>query len=346
MARQKGRDGQAFATSRPAAHREVRQVSQDFETAAVDAAGGFFRSAGHGAHWHPGSPCANCATPLQGRWCHRCGQASEDLHRSIWLLLGEVVEGVLHFDGRVWKTLPDLILRPGRLTRAYLDGHRAPQIPPLRLFLVVLLALFFVGSMAGHAVHADAEVTVDRAHGAATAARPFVKLDPDDAAKLDAALAKPHVMIMDKNDEAASSWLEQRIKKAIDDPERFKLILEQWSERFAFLTLPLATGLLSLLFMFQRRFFVFDHAIFSLHSLSAVGLLLILALALAGPTNGHSFIVLAVAPLHLFMHMRGVYGTGIIGTLVRMLVLFLASSLGLSLIALGFVWVGLNGMGS
>ena len=95
----------------------------------------------------PGTPCANCATPLQGPYCHQCGQLAEDFHRSISHLVEETFENLLHLDSRVWRTLPRLVLKPARLTRDYLDGRRAAQIPPMRLFLVVVLLFFFAGSL-------------------------------------------------------------------------------------------------------------------------------------------------------------------------------------------------------
>ena len=122
-------------------------MSNELELAAGVALTGLSGRAPKADGHAPGTPCANCATPLQGPWCHVCGQSAEDFHRSIVKLTGEVIEGVLHADGRLWRTLPDLMFRPGRLTRAYLEGHRAPQIPPLRLFLVVLLAIFLVGGL-------------------------------------------------------------------------------------------------------------------------------------------------------------------------------------------------------
>ena len=54
----------------------------------------------------PGTPCPNCATPLQGGWCHACGQKAEKYDRSIWHLIAEAFEGLTHLDGRVWQTLP------------------------------------------------------------------------------------------------------------------------------------------------------------------------------------------------------------------------------------------------
>jgi hypothetical protein len=52
------------------------------------------------------------------------------------------------------------------------------------------------------------------------------------------------------------------------------------------------------------------------------------------------------APVHLFFHMRGVYRTSVVGTIVRMGLLFVGSIIGGILIFLGLLWVGLSGMGT
>ena len=320
-------------------------MSQEIETAVAGALGGFFRFGRRKDHVVPvGTPCANCATPLQGPWCHECGQLGEDFHRSTMKLIAEAFEGILHLDGRMWTTLPDLFRHPARLTKAYLEGHRAPQIPPLRLFLVVLLLVFFAGSVGGHEPSVITTTTDDHGKILASKTRTLETLTPEERAKAEAEINKIHVNIGGENS-AASSWLKPRLVKALEDPERFKLVLEQWSERFAFLMLPLATGLLSLLFVFQRRFFVFDHTIFALHSLSAVGVMIAISNGFQMVTGGVSGVVLLAAPVHLFFHMRGVYGTSILGTLLRMFLLFWASLFGGVLIILGLMWVGLSGMG-
>ena len=130
----------------------------------------------------------------------------------------------------------------------------------------------------------------------------------------------------------------------LEDPERFKLVLESQSERFAFLTLPLATGLLALLFVFQRRFFVFDHTIFALHSLSFQGLLFTLSSILGLLWKPLSALILLAAPVHLFVHMRGLYRSGVPGTLLRMALLGVGSGIGFVVLLLLLVLVGLNAM--
>jgi len=322
-------------------------VSSELEVAAAASAGGFLRR--RPEHTAPiGTPCANCATPLSGPWCYACGQAGEDFHRSILRLLGEVVEGLLHIDGRLWRTLPDLLIRPGRLTRSYLEGHRAPQIPPLRLFLVVLLGIFLIGGLTegfggGSKLRTITASTDSKGKVLTTRTRTLDQMTPEERAKV---IDQMQVSIgSDKPNQAATQWLRERVQHTMADPERFKLVLEQWSERFAFLMLPISALMLSVLFIFQRKFFLFDHTIFSLHSLSAVGLVFILGQILNPVIGDFAFFPLFGAPVHLFAHMRGVYRTSVIGTLLRMLLLFVGTAIWALLLMFGLVAVGLAGMG-
>ena len=326
-------------------------MAHEIEAAQLDAAVDVVRPRRKAAHTAaPGTPCANCGAVLAGPWCHECGQLGEDFHRSWLRLMGESLEGLVHMDGRLWRTLPDLALRPARLTRTYLEGHRAPQIPPLRLFLVVLLLVFFLGSldggehrMFGPPAHVptngqvgNSKVRVvyvgdDREHG----------LSDSQKAEIKAEVAKMQVRFFGGPDPVVTAWFRDRIDRVIDNPEVFKLVLESWSERFAFLMLPIAALLLSVLFVFQRRFYLFDHLIFSMHSLSFVGLLFSAVSLLSIAVGGVAGLLYFAAPVHLFAHMRGVYGSSAFGTLVRMALLFVGALFGFIVLMIGLMLVGL-----
>lgn len=114
------------------------------------------------AHEPPpaGAVCPNCDHVLTGRFCAECGQSSDLRHRSIGHLIWEGIEGLLHLDGRLWRTVPALFVRPGALGRDYLEGRIARHVPPFRMFLVALL-IFIV----------SAEHDVDVARRAAVAAQ-------------------------------------------------------------------------------------------------------------------------------------------------------------------------------
>jgi hypothetical protein len=278
---------------------------------------------------HPakiGSPCANCGAPLAGPYCHACGQLAESFERSIWSLLKEAVENFFDADGRILHTLPRLMFRPASLTKAYLAGRRASQTPPLRLFLVIVVMVFFVGGLTPGAHRpinfyrgdSPGHSTVDLAVSSDPQVRPFIE------------------------------WLRPRLNYAINHQQEFASAVESWFHRIAIMFLPVATLLLSFLFIFRRRFFIFDHAIFSMHSLSFMGLLFTVGslMGMAPPLRGLVGLLDFVAPTHLFFHMRGVYGTSVFGTLLRMFVLFILSAIALALLVAAAVFVELNAVGA
>lgn len=321
-------------------------MSQELETAAAASLPGIVRFRRRKEHVAPpGARCANCAAVLLGPWCHQCGQVAEDFHRSIWRLIGEVFEGLVHVDGRLWRTLPDLMSNPARLTRSYVAGHRAPQIPPLRLFLVVLLLIFIASGLGGRGTVINTVVKDNHGDVLTVKTRSLGDLTPAERAQAKAYIAGSQISLPGRLGETVGTWLKARMQRVIDDPERFKLVLEQWSERFAFLALPISALLLTLLFGLKRRFFIFDHTIFSLHSLSANGLVLAAATAFSRFSASVSDLLLLAVPVHLFIHMRGFYGLTVAGTLLRMLVLFLGSVVCASLAFAAFLAVGLGGMG-
>lgn len=101
--------------------------------------------------------CANCGAALRGRWCHDCGQSADDHKRSILHLGWEAIEGLLHLDGRLARTLPDLFFRPGRLARDYMEGRIARHVPPFRLFLAALVIFILAAEVAAHHYTLDQE---------------------------------------------------------------------------------------------------------------------------------------------------------------------------------------------
>ena len=92
-----------------------------------------------------GVKCANCTTPLEGEYCHHCGQSVHSVLRPVHGLLEEFLETFLHIDGRIFHTLPPLMFKPGFLTLEYFAGRRVRYIAPFRLmFVMCLLSLFVI----------------------------------------------------------------------------------------------------------------------------------------------------------------------------------------------------------
>lgn len=92
----------------------------------------------------PTESCANCATPLAGQYCSRCGQRARGRLISIWELVRDAVGDLFELDSRLWQTLLPLVFRPGKLTHDYLMGRRARFMPPFRTYLVLSVVFFLV----------------------------------------------------------------------------------------------------------------------------------------------------------------------------------------------------------
>ena len=89
------------------------------------------------------SACLNCQTPLQGPHCHQCGQQAH-LHRTLGAFLHDLLHGALHFEGKTWATLPMLTIKPGELTRRYIEGERKRFVSPMALFLFTIFLMFAI----------------------------------------------------------------------------------------------------------------------------------------------------------------------------------------------------------
>jgi hypothetical protein len=116
-------------------------MDKEMEILTAASAGGLLRRKKKDGHepLPPGSLCPNCDHPLTGHFCAECGQPTDLRHRSIKHLAWEGFESLTHIDGRLWRTLPALFLRPGALGKDYLEGRIARHVPPFRMFLVALL---------------------------------------------------------------------------------------------------------------------------------------------------------------------------------------------------------------
>ena len=114
-----------------------------------------------GAEGDASGNCLNCGNPVSGNYCDSCGQPLH-VHRSIGALWHDILHGVLHFEGKFWRTLPLLAWRPGDLTRRYIHGERAKFISPMALFLFSIFMMFAVFSFLGDPFSSSSDDILDQ----------------------------------------------------------------------------------------------------------------------------------------------------------------------------------------
>ena len=269
--------------------------------------------------------CLNCSARLAGRWCSSCGQSEEARHRSLGHLVTELAEVLTHADSRLWRTLGGLAWRPGRLTRDYLEGHRISQLPPVRLLLIALFLLFTAASLLARPMH----VPQIPAGDLATVQHEISKSVGDLKEARSDIGRSAHARDTDR-------WIRARVSHAVADPADLMRFIADWAERFAILMLPASALMLAMLFL-SHGFTLFDHLVFSMHSITASAIVVLAVMLGDSAGFGAANLLLLLPPVHLFMHMRSVYGTGPVGTICRMALLGLGSLVIFSLLVVSLV---------
>src|SRR5262249_15368922 len=87
----------------------------------------------------------------------------------------------------------------------------------------------------------------------------------------------------------------------------------------SFMLIPISLPFLWLMFFWRRDIHLYDHAIFSLYSLSFMSLFfVVVALMSAQPTlKEHIGALFLVPPIHMFAQLRGTYRLGVFPALWR-----------------------------
>ena len=302
------------------------------------------------------SVCANCQTPIDANFCPNCGQKA-GLHRTLRAFWHDLAHGALHFDGKTWRTLPKLAFKPGELTRRYIEGERARFVSPMALFLFSIFLMFAVFQALG--ISAPTQITpmggVDS--GLAAAQEQIVDTQKDLQDRLGSGeLTDTQIAATQKElDEARQSVADMErartivgdaanngemtmnvtgidfidegiVKKWRENPSLMIYKLQANSYKFSWLLIPLSVPFVWLLFFWKRRFKAYDHAIFVTYSLAFMSLLFVLLSGLAFGGVATPIIAMSavfIPAIHLYKHLRGTYGLGRIGTIVRLMILTL-----------------------
>jgi len=100
-------------------------------------------------HHQHASHCKNCDATTNGNFCHQCGQATHLHVPSAREFLHEFLAHYVAIEGKLWRSLKLLVMKPGLLTREYIDGRRVRYVEPLRLYLSFSIIFFALVKLSG-----------------------------------------------------------------------------------------------------------------------------------------------------------------------------------------------------
>jgi len=312
-------------------------------------------------HTHEAN-CLNCSALLDGPFCRMCGQRGH-VHRTLGAFFHDLVHGLFHFEGKTWRTLPQLIWRPGRLTREYIEGRRASYVSPIALFLFCVFLLFAVVKTldVDPSDFTTVEVNGKTIKGLEANERELARLRQERAnlvaerrptEKVDGEIegreggielmrkmregGSAAVMSLPEDDEITGiSAIDHVIAKARANPQLAIYKLQTSAYKYSWALIPISVPFVWLLFAWRRRFGLYDHTVFVTYSLCFMSLLLTVAMAMTGlGIPGGGLLLFFVPPVHIYRQLREAYTLTRFGAAWRTVATLMIAWLVLSLFAI------------
>ena len=281
------------------------------------------------------SACLNCGTVLIGSHCHMCGQAAH-VHKTLGAFFHDLLHGVIHFEGKIWRTLPKLAFKPGQLTREYVDGRRASYVSPIALFLFSVFLMFAVVKQVAGEFGSQSNIDVNgvaikglaeneqaikdlkaRRAELVKAGKPTDPIDGEIAGRETAVEsikkmrgefgADDLAKVKDAKFTSDVPAIQHALDQFKDNPALVIYKLQNNAYKYSWALIPISVPFVWLLFLFRRRFYLYDHTVFVTYSLCFMTLLVVVVVL--GNALGADFLafLLLLAPLHMYKQLRGTY---------------------------------------
>lgn len=254
------------------------------------------------------SHCLNCGAGLYGKYCYNCGQkAIERKDRTVGAYIKNFFEESFSFDSKFFRSLKLLIIKPGFLTVEYLQGRVTSYATPMKLYLFISIAAFFIGSL----------ISADSLNDFRT----------------------------DFKDFGSDTFVDNYISKTGVPyeifEERYNSQLEGKLPLY-FLVLVVAFSLpLKLIYITHKRYYV-EHLVFSIHFFAFLLVVSVVSTVLELVVEGITGFFFFIFPFfYLFPALKRVYGQKFMLTLFETIILFIYYCILLTLTVAGAFFVTL-----
>jgi len=94
---------------------------------------------------HHENQCLNCGAPLSAAFCAACGQKASTHRFSLAHIFShDMIHGIFHLDKGFLFTAKELLVRPGRMTSAYIAGSRNRYFNYFTFLLLLVAVNHFI----------------------------------------------------------------------------------------------------------------------------------------------------------------------------------------------------------
>lgn len=245
--------------------------------------------------------CPNCNKKQKKsfKYCPKCGQRNTSHQVSFFILLGDLFREEFHFNNKTLRSIKLLFLKPGALTRAYIEGRKKSMLTPTKLFiwtgfLLIALLLPTVNQLGIESGNGPIQFNID---------------EKTEESTYDDGTLKGLI----------GNYFQGLVQEANDHPKEF---MQKLLRRFPFVLLAIlpAFALFLRLVYWKRKMYFLEHLVFLLHFHAFAFLMLsvLMVLMLVFPlVTFMNTIVFAILFVYFLLAYKQVYHHQWLGTIVR-----------------------------
>ena len=264
--------------------------------------------------------CLNCQYSFKEseNYCPNCSQGNHDLKIPFSHFVEEFLEGIFHFDSKIWLSLKTLFIYPGKITKDFLEGKRVSFVPPIRLYVFFSFIFFLTLNIVFS--HQDEEKTVTQIlTDKIDSTDNSIKLEID---SLEQALKSDTAKKTIKEKESQKKLLDIMNLKGKDLNQLNQKIYKVLSFALFFL-LPVFALIMKLIYYSSHKFY-YEHLIAAIHYHVILFILSLLALGFyAFHLPSISYLILVLGAMIYFVNsLHTVYEQSWAKTIVKAFIIF------------------------
>lgn len=294
--------------------------------------------------------CLNCRHVVEQKFCPNCGQENSDTRKTFHHLFVHFFEDLTHYENAFWKTIINLLFKPATLTKEYLSGKRLSYLAPVRLYIFIsfitfLLIAIFPSKVSDQINDNGKEISENIINNSKN--KEFRK-EADKYFKMKSMKEIDSIQKYGPEEKKLNSFSYWVYEKAVHVTEKNtkKEIIEKFIESF-FHNLPKILFIIMPFFAFflwlfhnKKRWYYFDHGIFTLHYFSFLLLIFLIMfimdrlIGLLGEDSPLSFISTLISIVgtiwmcyYFYPAHHRFYGESRIVSFVKSVTLFIINSL-------------------
>ena len=326
--------------------------------------------------------CQNCGHYVEELYCTHCGQENVETRQPFHFLFTHFIEDFVHYDGSFWQTIKKLFLKPGVLTKEYLSGKRNSSVNPVKMYIFVSFVTFFLISIfpsKNHLINEKNEtpketVSTEKIEKAVNAITDTLQnkgfTTAEQGAKIKSEFEKnKDVNSLDDLKPETISDIEKGVKQEAPllhplvskykEIKQNKISNEQLNDaitekslhlipKVLFVYMPFFAFLLWI-FYNKKKWWYFDHGIFTLHYFTVI-LLSILVIFLLNQSSNYidnsavtailafiNTLIIFYLVVYFFLALKKLYNQGLIKTSIKGILLLGINTFIFSIIVLGII---------